>query len=542
MLRGLVRTLHRGLERRRIRRDAEILKASELFDGDWYLKQYPDVHDSGMDPAEHYIRFGWRDGREPSPFFRSNVYLALNPAARRAGISPLHHYLRSAKAQRPNARVEADLAFLHKISADAGPAQVHHEPPAAAARWAERSAGGAPAVSPDAAPLNIVLINYGPFDNNSGMHVCSFANALSAMGHRIVVSAVGASGHQGDIEASSFLAIPQRRVRENPEILGEFFSGCGKGTPDLIHCWTPRRINWSIVRAVIAKYHCPYVIHFEDNEMAVARAYGSLGEPHAKDKATTAAVGRLPPGIADFVAGAAGATVIVDALRDVLPQGVPVHLLQPGVDADLFAPGIDAAERARLLAALDIPADARIIVYPGNVHPANAEDVFSLYAAIHALNALGHKVHLIRTGEDNVPVVHPRFAKLARQHVTNLGVVRRERLIKILKLADFFVQPGGPDEFNSYRLPSKLPEFFAMGRPVVLANTNIGLSMTDGVNAILMQRGDAAEITRCVETLMNDPALAERVGREGRRFAIEHFNWNRSAAQLAAFYRRLLRR
>ena len=52
----------------------------------------------------------------------------------------------------------------------------------------------------------------------------------------------------------------------------------------------------------------------------------------------------------------------------------------------------------------------------------------------------------------------------------------------------------------------------------------------------------AAEITQCVETLLNDPALAERVGREGRRFAIEHFNWSSSATQLVAFYRRLLRR
>jgi glycosyltransferase involved in cell wall biosynthesis len=55
-----------------------------------------------------------------------------------------------------------------------------------------------------------------------------------------------------------------------------------------------------------------------------------------------------------------------------------------------------------------------------------------------------------------------------------------------------------------------------------------------------MERGDAAEITGRVRTLLVDPALAERVGKEGRRFAIEHFDWQRSTKQLEGFYRELL--
>lgn len=55
-----------------------------------------------------------------------------------------------------------------------------------------------------------------------------------------------------------------------------------------------------------------------------------------------------------------------------------------------------------------------------------------------------------------------------------------------------------------------------------------------------MERGDAAEITECVAALLTDPALADRVGQEGRRFAIEHFSWERSAKQLEGFYRQVL--
>jgi glycosyltransferase involved in cell wall biosynthesis len=230
----------------------------------------------------------------------------------------------------------------------------------------------------------------------------------------------------------------------------------------------------------------------------------------------------------------------VDALTDVLPEGLPTHLLEPGVDDDVFAPNLSDFDRQRLCEALDVPADAWITVYAGANNAATVDDIFSLYTAVHALNALGHKVHLIRTGTYRAPETDARFARFSRAHVTNLGFVQRNWLVEILKLADFFVQPGGPDAFNNYRLPSKIPEFLAMGRPVVLARANVGLRLQDGVNALLMKRGDAAEITECVKALLVDPALADRVGSEGRRFAIAHFDWQRSTKQLEGFYRELL--
>lgn len=43
------------------------MSQSGLFDPDWYREQYPDVDLSGMDPGEHYLRFGHRMLRDPSP-------------------------------------------------------------------------------------------------------------------------------------------------------------------------------------------------------------------------------------------------------------------------------------------------------------------------------------------------------------------------------------------------------------------------------------------------------------------------------------------
>lgn len=44
--------------------DIDKLRASEHFDAEWYLTQYPDVAALGMDPAEHYLKYGAPLGRK----------------------------------------------------------------------------------------------------------------------------------------------------------------------------------------------------------------------------------------------------------------------------------------------------------------------------------------------------------------------------------------------------------------------------------------------------------------------------------------------
>lgn len=74
--------------------EAAELATSGLFDPAWYLSLYPDVGDAGLDPAMHFARFGWQEGRLPNPYFDSAWYLETNPDVVAAGMNPLLHYLR----------------------------------------------------------------------------------------------------------------------------------------------------------------------------------------------------------------------------------------------------------------------------------------------------------------------------------------------------------------------------------------------------------------------------------------------------------------
>jgi O-antigen biosynthesis protein len=62
------------------------------FDKDWYLRQYPDVLQSGIDAREHYITHGKLEGRHPA--FDSDWYLDRYPDVAASGVDPLDHYIK----------------------------------------------------------------------------------------------------------------------------------------------------------------------------------------------------------------------------------------------------------------------------------------------------------------------------------------------------------------------------------------------------------------------------------------------------------------
>src|SRR5207247_1433648 len=156
-----------------------------------------------------------------------------------------------------------------------------------------------------------------------------------------------------------------------------------------------------------------------------------------------------------------------------------------------------------------------------------------------ALNRAGRRVKLVRLGRDYVRFVESELKSIER-HVVRVPLQPRSEVPRYLRLADVLVQPGRPDEFNDYRLPSKLPEFFATGRPVVLPATNLGRFVADGEECVLLRHGDALEITQAVARLLDDDELRARLGRAARAFAERSFSWPASAAKLKGFYERVL--
>ena len=171
--------------------------------------------------------------------------------------------------------------------------------------------------------------------------------------------------------------------------------------------------------------------------------------------------------------------MIVDRLLEFVPSDVPSTIIWPAFEEQLFTP---QPAPARLRRRLGISGGDMVIVYAGNVHPTNAAEVRSLYLAIALLNRRGLPVKLVRLGQDYVDF-YGDIRHAVERNVVKVSFRPREEVPLYYALADALVQPGRPDDFNDYRIPSKLPEFFAMGRPVILPRTNIGLVAKDGESA-----------------------------------------------------------
>ena len=85
--------------RLKMKKNLQIISASPLFNAQWYRKRYPDVEAGGMDPARHYLLFGWAEGRDPSLSFTTSRYLMRYPDVAASGICPLLHYETKGRAE-----------------------------------------------------------------------------------------------------------------------------------------------------------------------------------------------------------------------------------------------------------------------------------------------------------------------------------------------------------------------------------------------------------------------------------------------------------
>jgi len=71
------------------------IKKSGLFDEKYYLETYEDVRKADIDPIKHYIKNGWKEGRNPSERFDTNDYVQQNNISLNSKYSPLFHQIKS---------------------------------------------------------------------------------------------------------------------------------------------------------------------------------------------------------------------------------------------------------------------------------------------------------------------------------------------------------------------------------------------------------------------------------------------------------------
>ncbi|MGH8017014.1 MAG: glycosyltransferase [Opitutaceae bacterium] len=382
--------------------------------------------------------------------------------------------------------------------------------------------------------MNILFVNYGNFTTNSLNHIGAFANALTQAGHACVVAVPSGRETLASIPSPLFQPALFEEALRQPHLFPD-----GREA-NVIHAWTPRENVRKFVVAYQQASSAParLVIHLEDNEEELLEAYTHQTFEDLRAESPAELRSRLPDTLAhphrleNLLRLADAVTVIMDALREMVPEGPPVHRLFPGVDLSFYRP---MAPENSLREELGLGDDERVITYTGSTSFANEGEMRELYLAVALLNEHGFPTRLIRTGFSS-PQFRASLPESAAGHAIDLGVVPKKRLPALLAMADVLVQPGRRGRYNDCRLPSKIPEFLASGRPVIVPATNAGLLLRDGVDALLLHEGTPEEIAAACERVFKDSELAEKLGDNGRAFASRHFDLATNANALAGLY------
>jgi glycosyltransferase involved in cell wall biosynthesis len=207
-----------------------------------------------------------------------------------------------------------------------------------------------------------------------------------------------------------------------------------------------------------------------------------------------------------------------------------------GVDAKRFQPHI-GGERVRR--ELGIEADETLVGFVGTFGPWHG--VLALAEAI-KLIPKDARVRFLLVGSGALRSEVERILREANaeQRAIMTGAVEHERVPALLDACDVLASPHVPLEDGSefFGSPTKLFEYMAMGKGIVASRLGqIGEVLADEETALLVEPGNALELSEAVMRLVNSQQLRERLGAAARREAIANHTWTHNAERVLDAYR-----
>ena len=222
---------------------------------------------------------------------------------------------------------------------------------------------------------------------------------------------------------------------------------------------------------------------------------------------------------------------------------VPTLVVPPvACAADFTRIAMTPDEREVVLRRYDIAPESVVIFIGGALYNYSGEFAVFLEALNLAAQADAGKFALVvASGRTSLPLARMAAQRLGT-NVTfaDIGVASDELYMEMLKACDVVCSPGVPDDFNRYRLPSRLVKAMAMAKPILTCRWGFGESLEHNRNAFLTDGEDPASWAEVI-TLTGDASSRSEVGARGRDFALEHFDAVRVATALKLQFEQSLR-
>jgi glycosyltransferase involved in cell wall biosynthesis len=176
------------------------------------------------------------------------------------------------------------------------------------------------------------------------------------------------------------------------------------------------------------------------------------------------------------------------------------------------------------------PQIGKYIAYCGALNE-EKDGVLTLLKAFIFVSKVYPKLKLIIIGDGYKKTEIKTYRKEAinlgvEQNVIFMGLLSRNRLPEILSNAIALVLARPSSVQADAGFPTKLGEYLATGKPVVVTRTGeIDQYLEDGYNALLSPPNDPYIFAKKIMLLLKNNRLANEIGKNGRILAYEYFDY-----------------
>jgi len=331
------------------------------------------------------------------------------------------------------------------------------------------------------------------------------------------------------VERTWLWALPNRKAHERIRNYASFclsaaLAGLDLANPDVVIATSPQLLcalaGWWIARWK----RVPFVFEVRDLWPESLAAVGAGGEGTLLHRTLGA--------IAGFLYKRAGRIVVVTpAFKEHLIRcwRVPaekISLVENGVETDLFRPDAAAAGEVRHRLSLE---SRFLICYVGTMGMAHSLE--TLVAAAEELQTTLPDAMFLLIGEGAEKQSIIQLA--AARRLTNIRFLdqqTRERIPAFISAADLCLVLLKRTELFKTVIPTKLLEYMACARPVIVAVDGQSRQIVEDARAgVFTPPEDSSALAKLICELARDPVRRNQMGTNGRQFIVEKLSRRQTA-------------
>jgi glycosyltransferase involved in cell wall biosynthesis len=136
--------------------------------------------------------------------------------------------------------------------------------------------------------------------------------------------------------------------------------------------------------------------------------------------------------------------------------------------------------------------------------------------------------------------VQEQCAQIGLKNVLFLGQQPRSKIPALIRASSVGLVLLKKSEVFKTVIPTKLLEFMACGRPVILGVAGQARELVEQAGCgLCVAPEDSISLVEAIEQLYNDPELRSRLGTNGRAYVIKHLSRKETASQYISLLKRL---